>query len=179
MYRISLGRKSSPANGPRNIDPNAVLASSVSAAYAQWQEAWATALSSFTPSELHAFRMQTKRLRYPIELLRDIGSTTAPAALVSLKKLQDELGHWHDNVELATITARALNNPQFLVHYPRSATAMLRRMDRENARHLTRIQQLLSDQPPGEAVSPHYDLIGRCCGQVSPGNGKPPDVLTA
>ena len=98
------------------------------AAYTQWQVARSRALSSFTPSELHAFRIQTKRLRYRIELLRDLGSTTAPAALASLKTLQDELGHWHDNLELATITARALGNPQFLIQFPRSAVAILRKM---------------------------------------------------
>src|SRR5208337_1018095 len=124
----------SVANGPRNMDPSAVLASSVSAAYAQWQEARSRARSNFTPSQIHAFRIQTKRLRYRIELLRDIGSATAPAALVSLKTLQDELGHWHDNLELGTITARALSNPQVLVQYPRSAAAMLRRIDSDSGR---------------------------------------------
>ena len=163
-----LTEKRSGPDGPRNLDPIAVLTSSVRAAYTQWQEARSRALSSFTPSELHAFRIQTKRLRYRIELLRDLGSTTAPAALASLKTLQDELGHWHDNLELATITARALGNPQFLIQFPRSAVAILRKMDRENARHLNRIQQLLRNQQPGDALSSPHESIAQCCGLVMP-----------
>jgi hypothetical protein len=70
--------------------------------------------------------------------------------------------------EPATVTARVLGKPQFLAQYPRTAALMLRRMDRDNRRHLTRIQQLL----PG----PHFeetpssspdDPIALCCRQAS------------
>jgi CHAD domain-containing protein len=151
------------ADTPRDVDPLAVLDTSVSAAYAQWLESMSRAKSNFTSSELHAFRIQTKRLRYRIELMRDVGSATAPAALESLKALQDELGHWHDNLELAVITAQALSNPEFLMQHPRSAAILLRKMDRENALHLKRIRQLLTSPPAGEEPSSPYESVERCC----------------
>jgi CHAD domain-containing protein len=169
----------SEADDTTKRDPIAALISSVSAAYAQWQEGRSKALSNFTPSELHAFRIQTKRLRYRIELLRDVGSPTAPAALASLKTLQDGLGHWHDCVELARITAQALGNPQFLVNYPRSAAAILRKIDRESGRHLKRIQQLLRNQQLGGAVSSPCDSIAQCCGQVTPSGGQQSEAVVA
>jgi CHAD domain-containing protein len=164
------------ANGSGNADPLAVLATSVNAAYSRWLEAMSRAESNFTSSEIHEFRIQTKRLRYRIELLRDVGSTAAPAALESLKSLQDELGYWHDSLELATITAQALANPEFLMHYPRSAAVMLRKMDRENAHHLKRIKQLLASHQSGEAPSSPYESVALCCRQVMerpPGNPNP------
>jgi len=154
-------------SGAGNADPLAILTSSVSAAYAQWLEAMSRARSNFTSSELHAFRIQTKRLRYRIELLRDIGSATAPAALESLRSFQDELGHWHDNLALAGITAQALASPEFLLDYPRSAAVILRKMDRDNALHLKRVRRLLSNEPSAEPSS-SYDCIERCCGEAMP-----------
>jgi|SRR5271166_6465730 len=101
-----------------------------------------------------------------IELLRDVGSESAPAALRSLKALQDELGNWHDNLELATVTARVLGKPQFLAQYLRTAALMLRRMDRDNRRHLSRIRQLLPSQHFEGSLSSPDDPIALCCRQA-------------
>jgi len=161
------------AHGQRNTDPVSVLTSSVSAAYELWQESRARARSNFTPSEIHAFRIHTKRLRYRIELLRDVGSESAPAALMSLKTLQDELGNWHDNLQLATVTARVLGKPQFLAQYPRTAALMLRRMDRDNRRHLKRIQQLLPSPHFEGSLSSPDDPIALCCKQASDAASRP------
>jgi CHAD domain-containing protein len=62
---------------------------------------------------LHAFRIQTKRLRYRVELARDLGSNAAQEALDSLKTIQDELGRWHDSTELVMLAADALADPEF------------------------------------------------------------------
>ena len=160
--RELLDRRSG-ADAPARIDPLAVLVSSVSAAYTQWLESMARAKSNFNSLELHAFRIQTKRLRYRIELMRDIGSTVAPAALDALKSIQDELGYWHDNLELAAITAQALGNPEFLTQYPLSAAVLLRKMDRDNAVHMKRIQQLLASPAPADGASSPYAAVEECC----------------
>jgi hypothetical protein len=70
--------------------------------------------------------------------------------------------------EPATVTARVLGKPQFLAQYPRTAALMPRRMDRENRRHLTRIQQLLPS-PHLEETPSFDDPVALCCGQASNG----------
>lgn len=158
----------SAADPPGYSDPLPVLASSVSTAYAQWLESMSRARLNFASTELHAFRIQTKRLRYRIELMRDIGSAAAPAALDALKSIQDELGHWHDNLELAAITAQALSNPEFLVQHPLSAAVMLRKMDRDNAIHMKRIQHLLANTPSADAATSPYESVEKCCVSDTP-----------
>ena len=132
--------------GSARSDPNPfrALETSVAAAYSEWREGLARAKSSADPFEIHAFRIQTKRLRYRIELLRDLGSAAAKSALSSLRTLQDELGRWHDGLAFARMTAEALADPDYLVAQPVTAAAILRKLDRENARCLSRVRILLS-----------------------------------
>lgn len=130
-------------NNQVQVDPLASLASSVTAAYDNWRDGLARAKSSTDPLEIHAFRIQTKRLRYRIELFRDLGSSSAKAALASLKTLQDELGRWHDNLAFMQITAEGIADPDFLIEHSRTAAFILRKLDRDDARHLKRVRHLL------------------------------------
>jgi len=157
--RILLERRSVSARD--SADPLAGIASSVSAAHTKWVEALTQARSSFADQELHRFRIQTKRLRYRIELLRDLGSADAPAALTSLKSLQEQLGQWHDSLELIRITAKALSHPRFLTEYPKSAALILRKIDRDNSARLRRLRELL-DSSAGTDRSLH-ESVERCC----------------
>jgi CHAD domain-containing protein len=91
-----LIERASIATAPPTGDPFVALEASVAAAYSEWGGGLSQAKASADPAEIHAFRIQTKRLRYRIELLRDLGSRTARSALASLRTLQDELGRWHD-----------------------------------------------------------------------------------
>ena len=70
-------------HGERDRDPFATIVSSVGEAYAKWREGLACARARLTTADIHAFRIQTKRLRYRVELARDLGSSTAQEALAS------------------------------------------------------------------------------------------------
>jgi CHAD domain-containing protein len=48
------------------------------------------------PNRLHRVRVEVKKLRYSLELCRDLGRWNAPAAIESLKRAQDVLGELHD-----------------------------------------------------------------------------------
>ena len=107
-------------HGERDRDPFATIVSSVGEAHAQWREGLACARASLKTADIHAFRIQTKRLRYRVELARDLGSSTAQEALASLKAIQDELGRWHDSAELVMLAANALADPEFLAQFRES-----------------------------------------------------------
>ncbi|HKF28388.1 MAG TPA: CHAD domain-containing protein [Candidatus Binataceae bacterium] len=148
--------------------PFRVLENSVAAAYSEWREGLARAKSSADPFEIHAFRIQTKRLRYRIELLRDLGSATAKAALSSLRTLQDELGRWHDGLSFARMTAEALADPDYLVAQPVTAAAILRKLDRENARYLSRVRAVLSRIDEQPDASPLHSVVSGFRAETSP-----------
>jgi CHAD domain-containing protein len=128
---------------PQSADPLAALQTSVAVAYSDWREGLTRAKSSTDPAEIHAFRIQTKRLRYRIELLRDIGSASAQSALSSLRSLQDELGRWHDGLAFTRMTAEALAGPEYLVTHLLGAATILRKLHAEHERHLNRVLTLL------------------------------------
>jgi CHAD domain-containing protein len=48
------------------------------------------------PNRLHRVRVEVKKLRYSLELCRDLGRWNAPAAIKNLKRAQDLLGEIHD-----------------------------------------------------------------------------------
>lgn len=64
------------------------------------REEWIAALSSAeacpSAAKLHELRIATKRLRYRMELARDVGEREAAEALPWLEKLQETIGRWHD-----------------------------------------------------------------------------------
>jgi CHAD domain-containing protein len=142
-----------------DANPFQVLENSVAAAYSEWREGLARAKSSADPFEIHAFRIQTKRLRYRIELLRDLGSAAAKSALSSLRILQDELGRWHDGLAFARMTAEALADPDYLVAQPVTAAVILRKLDRENARYLSRVRLLLNRIDEQADASPLHSVV--------------------
>jgi len=159
--RVLLERRS--VSSPGNADLLVKIVSSVNAAHNKWVEALTQARSSFAERELHRFRIETKRLRYRIELLRDLGSVDAAAALISLKSLQEQLGQWHDSLELTKITAEALSHPKFLIEYPKSAALILRKVDRDNSVHLRRLHELLDLSAGTDRLS--LESVERCCTQ--------------
>jgi CHAD domain-containing protein len=155
-----------PVPGPHNgqdPDPRSVLVVSVRKSYAQWHEGLSRACESLNATDIHAFRIQTKRLRYGIELAADLGDGEAQAALASLKMLQDELGRWHDQTELARLAAEALADPEFLMAHPRAVAAILRKMDRAQALHIERIRRLLATMHRAVGQSPLHAWLARYC----------------
>jgi len=108
-----------------------VLAKSISDAWHRWCDFMARAEASSDPADLHAFRIESKRLRYRIELARDLGAADCDLPLKILKSLQDGLGDLHDRDQCAQMAAKVLANPGLLIRDPRPASLVLRRIARE------------------------------------------------
>jgi CHAD domain-containing protein len=145
----------------QGADLAAVLSCSVGRSYEQWRKALSRACDSLDPADIHAFRIESKRLRYRIELARDLGDGRAEAVLASLKTLQDELGRWHDHLELAKLAAEALAKSQFLLVQPRVATAVLQKLARDNATNNERVRQLLMNTHEDVDRSPLHIWVAR------------------
>lgn len=135
------------------------LEAAVAEAYSEWRDGLTRARSTNDATVIHAFRIQTKRLRYRIELLRDVGSSSARSALASLRSLQDELGRWHDGLALARIIAEALADPDYLLAQPLCAAAILRKLDREAAHQLRRVHDLLARTDQQVDRSPLHEAV--------------------
>jgi len=67
--------------------------------------AYETLLDSATIETFHALRIECKRLRYALELLRETLGPAGEAAIVQVRAAQDHLGEFHD-ADVATQLAR-------------------------------------------------------------------------
>jgi CHAD domain-containing protein len=151
-----------------HLDARQVLGCSVGGGYSQWRQALSRACDSFNPADIHDFRIQTKRLRYQIELTRDLDtSSDTEGSLGFLKSLQDGLGCWHDHVELARLTAEALANPDFLLKQARLAAALLRKTDREQAVQEKRVRRMLTNTHDTVEGSALDDWVARYCRELT------------
>lgn len=130
-------------DGGAGADPGVVLAAAIGGGYERWRQALARAHETLAAQDVHRFRIESKRLRYRIELARDLGDEEAGSALESLRELQDGLGRWHDHGELARLAAEALADPAFLLAEPRVAGTVLRKLARDNAVEAERIRRLV------------------------------------
>ncbi len=148
-------------DGAEATDLAATLAAAVGEGYARWRAALARARQTLAAPDVHAFRIETKRLRYRIELVRDLGDAEAGTALASLRALQDGLGRWHDHGELARLAAEALADPAFLLEQPRVAGAVLRKLARDHAAQAERIRQLLEKTHEELDAAPLNEWITR------------------
>jgi CHAD domain-containing protein len=147
-------------------DAAEVMASSAAAGYAEWRQSLSRACESFDPAEVHAFRIQTKQLRYRIELVRDLGERDAEPALDFLRSLQDVLGSWHDHVELFRLTAEALADSEFLLKHARLVALLLRKADREQAVQSKRVRRLLANTNESLQGSALDHWIARYCREM-------------
>jgi len=66
------------------------------------------------PDSLHAVRIAAKRLRYLIEVIDELGVADAKKTLSSLRRLQQQLGDWHDLEVMEQMMAEMLTRPRFL-----------------------------------------------------------------
>jgi len=65
-------------------------------------------------SVVHAARIATKRIRYLIEVVRELGVTGSDEWLVWLRQLQRHLGEWHDLEVLEQVMIEMVARPEFL-----------------------------------------------------------------
>jgi CHAD domain-containing protein len=88
--------------------------------------------SLYLPDRLHAVRVAAKKLRYTLELERDLRRSRAVARIRDLKGLQDRLGYLHDL--------------EVLIEHVRGVQAELAPLDRVTALELDRLIRTLEDQ---------------------------------
>jgi CHAD domain-containing protein len=131
----------------------ATLSESIRAAYADWQAALAHAAGSNSQADAHKLRIKTKRLRYRIELARDLADKELLLPLNWLKRMQDSLGQCHDRVQLALIATEAVANTELLLRGPRPASLLFKRLARELLSEAAKMKTLLAAAKDGGELS--------------------------
>ncbi len=129
---------------PASAQPAQTLSRSVAEAYEQWRAALARACEGFAPGDIHFLRTRTKRLRYRIEMARDLGERDAESALDFLKSLQDILGVWHDHQQLLRLTAEAFADPELMLSRAKLVATLLRKSDTQQTIRGKHVQSLLA-----------------------------------
>ena len=119
------------------------LTGSVARALGEWTEAVSATEQSQAPEQIHALRIAGKRLRYRVEILAELGDSSAKARIKTLKALQDQLGRWHDYHVLMQLTAKFLSRSDFLVAHPGLSRALLVEMERERRRNDAAVRDIL------------------------------------
>jgi len=110
--------------------PDASFWTALMAAFEQWREALTVALKSNAQDDIHALRICTKRMRYRIELARELGIEETAPLLGWCRRLQDELGRWRDRLELERMISRTLADAELLIAQPRVGIILLAELDR-------------------------------------------------
>jgi CHAD domain-containing protein len=67
-----------------------------------------------TAMAIHGARLRAKRLRYLLEVVNQVGVRGSSEALAWLKKIQQQLGDWHDREVLEDVIIEMIAKPEFL-----------------------------------------------------------------
>jgi len=114
-----------------SANQDGVVRASIADASIQWHQVLARAIEDRSAQNIHAFRIQLKRMRYRVELARDLGAADAKPLIEWFKALQDRLGRWHDRQELNHFITGALANSEVLLKQPRVAVDLLKEVERD------------------------------------------------
>ncbi len=163
---------STPSNGAGHPGAAGVLSDSIRDACRQWRDSLSRAIQTRDPADAHTFRIESKRLRYRIELARDLGADDADRALEFLKSLQDRLGRLHDRGECDRMAAEALASPDLLMREPRSVSLLLRRLAKEQERERGETAGILSEA--SDRADSIENWIATYCGAVEDYPPAPP-----
>ena len=118
-----------PATPPERL--RALVRTTAEAAWGQWRETCAHAEAERDVTSVHALRVATKRLRYQVELARELGDVNAEPLLDWCRALQERLGGWHDHQMLQQSMAEALARPEAMLSDLEVAQAGLAELARE------------------------------------------------
>jgi CHAD domain-containing protein len=129
------------AESSEEIEPT--LTKSIARALEEWTEAVNAAEQNQAPEQIHALRIAGKRLRYRVELVAELGNSSAKTRIRTLKTLQDQLGQWHDHHVLVRLAAKFLSRSDFLATHPDLSRALLVEMERERRRNDTAVGNIL------------------------------------
>ena len=96
--RASAGARKGSSH-PRRRNPKRVTDAEVRAARRalRLHEAIENAAGLYLPDRLHEVRVAVKKLRYALEVSRELKGSRATARIQTLKEAQDLLGHMHDH----------------------------------------------------------------------------------
>jgi CHAD domain-containing protein len=103
----------------------------------------------------HALRIAGKALRYTLEMAAAEGRSPGSAVAKTFKRLQDQLGAWHDHVVLADRALQEVVESELAHHDPAAAEQMLdlvKVVVRRSARDLEAFAKLWSQQGAGLAA---------------------------
>lgn len=137
--RRLLDRPAGEDSGQALVAP---LRARVETGWVQWQSALAHAQESREGGDIHMFRIATKRLRYRIELVYDLGDGKTQPLLDWLKGLQEALGIWHDYQTLHQAIAKALARPEFLLREADTAHTLLAEMEKGHSRQSVTVDDI-------------------------------------
>jgi CHAD domain-containing protein len=100
-------------------------------AWARWLETYTRAEAERDVESVHALRIATKRLRYQVELARELGEGAAEPLLEWCRALQERLGDWHDHQILQQSMAEALARPELVLSDLEAVQVGLEELTRE------------------------------------------------
>jgi CHAD domain-containing protein len=153
--------------------PQPLMRAAIKQSFALWHDAFIRARKSLEPADVHAFRVQTKRLRYRLELARDLGADETKPALAWLRNLQDTLGRLHDRGELARMAAKALADPVFLLEQPRAASRLLAKLAAQRKAERVETEALLAQLESAPQLSLLEGLTERRLHKLETGQHAP------
>jgi CHAD domain-containing protein len=100
------------------------------------------------PAELHQVRIASKRLRYLLEIVSEMGYGDAPRALAWLRRLQDRIGDWHDLVALEEEIISIVSHRKFLKEHIAESSRMLQAASHLQSKKETLVAKLFPLKVP-------------------------------
>jgi CHAD domain-containing protein len=90
------------------------LAQGIVRVWSEFEKQVAASHRDRTAPSIHAARICAKRLRYLLEVVNQFGIPGSSEALAWLRKIQDQLGDWHDMEVLEEMIIELIAKPEFL-----------------------------------------------------------------
>src|SRR5208282_1918061 len=90
------------------------LTQALAGAWREFEKQVASSHKEMTAPSIHAARLCAKRLRYLLEVANQFDIPGSSGALTWLRKIQDNLGDWHDMEVLEEMTIEMIAKPEFL-----------------------------------------------------------------
>jgi CHAD domain-containing protein len=90
------------------------LTQALADAWREFEKQVAASHEEMTAPSIHAARICAKRLRYLLEVANQFGIPGSSGALAWLRKIQDNLGDWHDMEVLEEMIIEMIAKPDFL-----------------------------------------------------------------
>jgi CHAD domain-containing protein len=149
-----------------SVNPDWAVRASIAEASTQWRNVLARAIEDRSTENVHGFRIQLKRMRYRVELARDLGAADTKPLIGWFKSLQDRLGRWHDRTELNRFITRALANPGVLLNEPRAAVELLKEVEKDISVSSREVDALFRLATESEGCYQFEEWVKSYCGNV-------------